>query len=44
MSYAIGTIIYGVPVTERLHEIAGQELEEITQLDQLGFELLYTSS
>lgn len=43
MSYAIGTIIYGVPVTERLYEVVA-DLENETALDEIGFELLYTAS
>lgn len=46
MSYAIGTIVYGVPLTEKVHE-AFNELMEEEDLDiDVGdyFDTLYTAS
>lgn len=41
MSYAIGTIIYGVPLTEKIHK-AFEELGEFEVADY--FEVLYSAS
>ena len=45
MSYSIQNIIYGIPLTQKINEfISDDESEESTELEDHGFESLYTSS